>query len=66
MSPTRLSNYGPYRGLRARPVRRPEIQTICAFSGLDWAAQIYTYTHVPPTHIEMHTNFFENSFFIIF
>jgi hypothetical protein len=46
MSPTRLSNYGPGRGARARPMGRPgttrnsngpgrpEIQTIQAFSGL--------------------------------
>jgi hypothetical protein len=46
MSPTRLSNYGPGRGPRARPMGRPgtarnsngpgrpEIQTIRAFSGL--------------------------------
>jgi hypothetical protein len=46
MSPTRLSNYGPGRGPRARPLGRPgtarnsngpgrpEIQTIRAFSGL--------------------------------
>jgi hypothetical protein len=46
MSPARLSNYGPGRGPRARPMGRPgtaqnsngpgrpEIQTIRAFSGL--------------------------------
>jgi hypothetical protein len=46
MSPSRLSNYGPGRGRRARPMGRPdttrnsngpgrpEIQTIWAFSGL--------------------------------
>jgi hypothetical protein len=46
MSPARLSNYGPGRGPRARPMGwpgtarnsngpgRPEIQTIQAFSGL--------------------------------
>ena len=46
MSPARLSNYGPGRGPRARPIGRPgtarnsnglgrpEIQTIRAFSGL--------------------------------
>jgi hypothetical protein len=46
MSPTRLSNYGPGRGPRARPMGlsgmaqnsnksgQPKIQTIQAFSGL--------------------------------
>jgi hypothetical protein len=58
MSPTRLSNYGPGRGPRARPMGRPgttrnsngpgqpEIQTIRAFFGLGLgrAARMYTYT----------------------
>jgi hypothetical protein len=56
MSPARLSNYGPGRGSRARPVGRPgtawnsngpdrpKIQTIRAFLGLGPAARMYTYT----------------------
>jgi hypothetical protein len=51
MSPARLSNYGPGRGPRARPMgrpgttqnsngpARPEIQTIRAFSGLGRAGR---------------------------
>jgi hypothetical protein len=51
MSPARLSNYGPGRGPRARPMGRPgtarnsngpartEIQTIRAFSGLGWVGR---------------------------
>jgi hypothetical protein len=49
MSPARLSNYGPGRGPRVRPMGRPgpnsngsgqpEIQTIRAFSGLGRTGQ---------------------------
>jgi hypothetical protein len=51
MSPARLTNYGPGRGPRARPIGRPcmarnsngpgrhEIQTIRAFSGLGRAGR---------------------------
>jgi hypothetical protein len=53
MSPACLSNYGPGRGSRARPVGRPdsarnsngsgrpEIQIIRAFSSLDWTERMY-------------------------
>jgi hypothetical protein len=39
MSLTRLSNYVLDHGPRARPVGRPEIQTIRAFSGLGRAGR---------------------------
>jgi hypothetical protein len=58
MSPTRLSNYGPGRGPRDKPMGRPdtarnsnepdrpEIQTIRAFSGLDRAGPDGTNVHL--------------------
>jgi hypothetical protein len=64
MSPARLSNYGPGRGPRARPLGRPgtarnsngsgrpEIQTIRAFSGLGRAGpgdpNVHLYSSLSP------------------
>jgi hypothetical protein len=55
ISPARLSNYGPCRGPRARPMGRPEIQTIRVFLGLDRAGpggQMYTYIWKWPPHLQ--------------
>jgi hypothetical protein len=65
MSPAHLSNYGPGRGPRARPMGRPgttrnsngpdrpEIQTIWAFSGLGRAGPGGPNVHLYPQFIEL-------------